>query len=234
MTTTEPTAEAVKQTLAEYERLAISTGATVQIDAPEFSENGVDWSPVWGAGEGHVLPSFARVTVHRDGIPTTVYVAWDEALPAEESWRALWQRKPMTLFGAFTIRAALRRAFRDVIGDRHEPDDLPDTPPAAETPAETVDWEARIAAASTPAEVVQVHNAAKAARAMTPALEVALRKKARDMIHPAAEALVAAASVRAESAKMPDPQPFARPRPTPPSIRPEDTVRRRPAGKGKK
>src|SRR5690606_15784417 len=67
---TETTTDEVKQTLAEYERLAISTGATVQIDAPEFSENGIDWSPVWGAGEGHVLPSFARVTVHRDGIPT--------------------------------------------------------------------------------------------------------------------------------------------------------------------
>lgn len=229
---TETSTDEVKQTLAEYERLAISTGETVQIDPPEFSKDGDHWLPFTGT----IQPRWARATVHRDGIPTTVYVAWDEALPAEDSWRALWERKPMTLFGAFTIRAALRRAFRDVIGDRHEPDDMPDSPPAAVTAAEPVDWEARLAAASTPAEVVQVHNAAKAARAMTPALEVALRKKARDLIHPAGEALVAAASVRAESAKMPDPQPTARPRPTPPTIRPEDTVHqvKRPARKGKK
>lgn len=216
MTTTEPTTETVKQTLAEYERLAISTGAKVQIDAPEFwsglSVN--EWSPVW-SGDDH--PKFARVTVYRDDVPTTVYVAWDEAVPAEESWRALWQRKPMTMFGAFTIRAALRRAFRDVIGDRHEPDDLPDTPPP---PAEPVDWAARIEDASTATEVAELHKTMRAARAVTPALEVALRKKAQDLLRQKAAVASAGASPR--------------PRPTPPSIRPEDTVRRRPAGKGKK
>lgn len=224
MTETETTAEAVKQTLAEYERLAISTGATVRIDAPEFSRNGITWSPVWCPEtlltDDH--PQFARVTVHRDGIPTTVYVSWDEALPAEDSWRALWERKPMTLFGAFTIRAALRRAFRDVIGDRHEPDDLPDSPPAAETVER--DWETELAEAKTPAEVVALHQAAKAARAVTPALEVALRKKANDLLRAERERL---------AAKTPDRQPASRPRPAPPAVRPEETVRR-PRKKGGK
>lgn len=216
---TETTTDEVKQTLAEYERLALSTGAKVQIDPPEFSENGVDWSPVWITDLGE-HPGYARVTVHRDGIPTTVYVAWDEALPAEESWRQLWQRKPMTLFGAFTIRAALRRAFREVIGDRHEPDDMPDSPPAAETPAEPADWETLIADVETPEALAMLHHSMKLARAVTPQLEVALHAKRHDLT-PDAERVIAT------TAGMP------RPKPAPPAVRPEDTVRR-PRKKGGK
>ena len=68
---------------------------------------------------------FARATVHRKGVrrPTVVVIRWDEALPAVDHWRALWQRKPVTLFGAHALRTALRRAFRDVIGDQYGPDE---------------------------------------------------------------------------------------------------------------
>lgn len=170
MTTTEPTTEAVQQTLAEYERLAIGSGATVQIDPPEFF-GGVEWLPVW---KGEQPPEFARCTVWRDGIPTLVYVSWDESLPAVDDWRALWLLKPMKLFGAYTIRAALRRAFRDMIGEQSEPDELGDPADVIDTDR---DWIAELAEASTEDAVVKLHADMKTARVVTVELEREVRKR---------------------------------------------------------
>lgn len=119
-------AEAVQQTLAEYERLAIGTGEWNGTDAPEFSNDGEHWSTAWMRVEHEdEHPVFARATVYRKGVkrPIVVVIRWEEALPAVDDWRALWLRKPVALFGAFALRAALRRAFRDAIGDQHGPDE---------------------------------------------------------------------------------------------------------------
>ena len=159
----------VAQTLAEYERLAIATGDTVQIDPPEFSADGKNFAPFWAAEQP---PVAARATVHRAGIPTTVYVAWGESLPAEDSRRALWLAKPMKLFGAYTVRASLRRAFRDAIGDRREPDEA-----TATLTSPVRDWEAEIDAAPTADAVHALHAEMKRARAVTPQLEAQLRNR---------------------------------------------------------
>ncbi|MCK2031236.1 hypothetical protein [Microbacterium galbinum] len=175
-----PNIDDVAQTLAEYERLAIATGAAVRIDPPEFSDGatpliGSGWSPFWTA---EVPPVVARVTVHRDGIPTTVYVAWDESFPADESWRALWLAKPMRLFGAYVVRAALRRAFRDAIGDRREPDETHPGPADAST---SRDWEAEIRDANTTDAVHALHAQMKAVRAVTVPRERALRDRLAEL-----------------------------------------------------
>ncbi len=178
----------VTQTLAEYERLAIKSGAKVQIDPPEFSGGDGAWSPLWLAD---LPPVAARATVHRDDVPTTVYRRWDESIPVEESWRLLWVAKPMTLFGAHTLRAALSRAFRDVIGDRREPDDNHEAP--ATVPR---DWEAEIAATSAPDAVDALHAEMKRASAVTPHLEQALRARRAELT----------AAARAEAPLTPAPE----------------------------
>ena len=116
-------AEAVQQTLAEYERLAIGTREWNGTDAPEFSDGGgllgAMWTTAWAPTEDGDHPAFARATVYRKGVrrPIVVVIRWEEALPAVDEWRELWLRKPVTLFGAFALRAAYRRAFHDVIDD---------------------------------------------------------------------------------------------------------------------
>ncbi|MFL2002276.1 hypothetical protein [Microbacterium sp. A1-JK] len=137
--------EEFANTVAAYEAAAIKTGKWDGIESPEFSSDGVAWSTVW-VGEG--APNFARVTVHRKGvkIPYTAVIAWAEAIPAVDEWRVLWERKPMTLFGAAAKRAAIRHAFRDIIGDRRDPDEVdPAAPPAAAVSER--DWDAEIQAA---------------------------------------------------------------------------------------
>lgn len=165
-----PNIDDVATTVAEYENLAISTGARVRIDPPEFSD-GLSispFTPFWLVDEN---PKVARVTVYRDDVPTTVYVSWAESLPAEDSWRALWQAKPMKLFGAYVVRAALRRAFRDAIGDRREPDEQHSMPapsaPAAAEPQDAVDWFARVDDATTLDALNAVRAEARLARAVT-------------------------------------------------------------------
>ena len=156
----------VAQTLAEYERLAITSGAKVQIDPPEFSADGDHWLPI----VGELTPRWARATVHRDGIATTVYASWDESLPIETAqtedgrlWREIWEQKPMQRFGSFIVRAALRRAFREVVGDRTEPDE--DAPRAAV--AAPRDWAKEYLSATSIAELNDIRHAVRAARENT-------------------------------------------------------------------
>lgn len=173
-----PNIDDVAQTLAEYERLAISTGAAVKIDPPEFTADGAAWTPFWPSGDH---PIGARATVHRDGVPTIVYVAWEESFPAEDSWRALWLAKPMKLFGAYVVRAALRRAFRDAIGDRREPDEQQTL---AVVPDVARDWEGEIADAADEATVHALHAEMKKARAVTVTRERALRARLTELSKP--------------------------------------------------
>ena len=169
---TAPTIEDVAKTLAEYEALAIGTGDRVQLDPPEFTDGVSVWAFLWLATDP---PKGARVTVHRNDVPTTVYVSWDESLPADDEWRALWLRKPMKLFGAYTLRTAIRRAFREVVGDRREPDEETGDPWAALP--EPRDWPLEMGVAADEAEVLALHAEAKRARAVTPPLELAFRAR---------------------------------------------------------
>ncbi|WP_156760013.1 hypothetical protein [Microbacterium karelineae] len=181
MTEQKITADDVQQTLQGYLTAATSTGALrgahVQF-AADFGE-GFAVGPAWAdALPPGTRPVAARATVHRDGwaIPTVVTELWDEVVPAEESWRALWEARPHVLFGAHALRSALRRTFADVLGDRREPDDAPSAPRETATPAsptepvapvsEPVDWSARIAAAATLSELNDVRREARAARAV--------------------------------------------------------------------
>lgn len=123
----------VAQTLAEYTRYALSTGALLEIDPVEFTADGEVWVPLWLHEEP---PAAARATVRRDGIPTVVFRRWVEALPGEtvltndgRLWRDIWEANPTERLESYVLRAALGRAFADVIGDRHEPG-KPTTRPA--------------------------------------------------------------------------------------------------------
>lgn len=172
----------VAQTLAEYERLAITSGATVQIDPPEFSSGANDWAPFWIGDEP---PKVARATVHRDGIPTTVYVVWDESVPIDTSqtddgrlWRDLWLAQPTKRFGSFALRTALRRAFREVVGDKVEPDeDAPKIDDRVYVPVDRTSWDEQIANAQTIEEIDRVWEDMRADRARTGAREVAYKTR---------------------------------------------------------
>lgn len=169
----------VAQTLAEYERLAIMSGAKVQIDPPEFSAGGSDWAPFW-LGDTH--PMIARATVHRDGIPTTVYVVWDESVPIDTAqtddgrlWRDLWLAQPTKRFGSFALRTALRRAFREVVGDRVEPDE--DAPRVGPVELDAPRWDDMLTAADTIAELDEIWAQMRTARARTGAREKVYRER---------------------------------------------------------
>lgn len=115
----------VSQTLAEYTRLALSTGSRLEIDPVEFTADGEVWVPLWLSD---TPPAAARATVRRDGVETVVYRRWVEALPGDESltdtgrrWVDVWLENPTERFESYVLRAALARAFADVIGDRPDP-----------------------------------------------------------------------------------------------------------------
>ena len=139
----------VAQTLAEYTRYALSTGSRLEIDPVEFTADGEVWVPLWLPEEP---PVAARATVRRDGIPTILIRKWREALPGEtvqtadgRLWRDIWEANPTERFESYVLRAALGRAFADVIGDRPEPG----KPRVADT-GEPAGWEP---AAPAPADV---------------------------------------------------------------------------------
>lgn len=220
MTAETMTPEAVQQTQQDYLRVATNTGHLAGAHV-EFSMDGSTWADVI-VGEQH--PAAARATVHRVGhvIPTIATVLWDEVVPAEENWRALWLRKPHVLFGAFVLRTALRRAFADVLSDRREPDDAPLTPPAAaaapaepETAAEPVDWLALVDGADTAEAVAAVRARARAARAVTIDLRAAMQRRLGELVDaaqprtPADREVWTAPAAPADAA--PRPKPTARP-----------------------
>ncbi|WAC68876.1 hypothetical protein [Microbacterium sp. SL75] len=135
----------VSQTLAEYTRLALSTGSRLEIDPVEFFAS-EDAPPVtlWLRAEH---PAGARATVRRDGVVTVVNRAWVEALPGEtvltddgRRWRDIWEANPTERFESYVLRAALGRAFADVIGDRPDPG-KPRARPAAPVAAEPAEGE---------------------------------------------------------------------------------------------
>lgn len=175
---TEATTNEVQQTLAEYERAAISTGEWDGTEV-DFSHDGVTWVAYLAPSEEHPHPPLARATVHRKGVkvPTVVVVPWDEAVPADSDWAGLWDAKPHLLFGAFAARSALRRAFRDVIGDRREPDETQALSVSTSGVAPLRDWEAELMACTTVDQVNALWADIRAARAMTVPLEFACREK---------------------------------------------------------
>lgn len=190
----DPTTDEVAQTLAEYERLAIGTGEFAGVDAPEFSHDGVTWTPFW-IGDAH--PQLARATVYRGAArhPITVVTAWGESVPTRDvslpsdamQWADLWESKPMKLFGAYTLRAAYRRGFRDAIGTRREPDEHEPTVPRPRTPeAPNVDYAAAITATGSLEDIEALHKRMRTARAVTPQLEVALRARRNELSAPPA------------------------------------------------
>ena len=164
------TAEDPAKRLADYERLAISTGEFAGADAPLFSANGHDWAAAWADRENH--PLFASATVYRStgARGVTVVLAWDEVAPTEEEALTAWKANPMTRFGAAPLRRAYQRAFADVI----QPETIVDTPPAKVLAR---DFDAEIEAATTAEAVRAIHSDAKDAREVTPALEQKLRAK---------------------------------------------------------
>lgn len=168
------TDEDVAKTLADYERIVQATGEWNGREATEFTNDGVNWSPVWVKSEAHPHPLAARSRVHRKGVdyPAADPVMWDESLPADETWRNIWLERPRTLFGAFAARRSMRAAFREALSDRREPDDLPVARDAAPA-AEPRDWDLEIATAATIEELNTVWSEARAARARTGSREVA-------------------------------------------------------------
>lgn len=114
----------VAQTLAEYTRVALSTGARLEIDPVEFTADGDVWVTLW-LREEH--PAGARATVRRDGVETIIERPWSAAKPGEEAltdtgrrWIDIWTENPVERFESYVLRLALARAFADVIGDRFD------------------------------------------------------------------------------------------------------------------
>jgi hypothetical protein len=178
------TIDEAAKTLGEFEALAQQTGEWDGADAVEFSDDGHVWSPIWMAGvariegaDGTLIretvtdphPAFARARVYRKGVAHTdwQYVSWDESVPADDEWRALWMRKPVKLFGSFALRSAYRHAFRDVVGDRRGPDEQTDGPTVGPAPTEARDWAAEYRQASTAEQVDQIRRDCRAARQNT-------------------------------------------------------------------
>lgn len=112
-------------TLEEAERLAHSTG---EYDGREilFSNDGQVWTEFWLPTVEHPDPVLARVAVYRKTIsrPTVVVVSWAEYYPEDTDRAASWDKLKTVLLAKVGVVSALRSAFRDVIGNRHEPAEL--------------------------------------------------------------------------------------------------------------
>lgn len=163
----------VAQTLADYTRLALSTGSRLEIDPVEFTADGEVWVPLWLHTEP---PVAARATVRRDDVETVVYRRWVEAIPGETAltddgrrWCDIWEANPTERLESYVLRAALARAFADVIGDRPDPGKprARHSAPVASEPAEgepaprishAVAAELEAAVAALPWEAAEVHR----------------------------------------------------------------------------
>jgi len=173
------TIEDFAKTVAEYEVLAIGSGARAEFDAPEFTADGVTWSQVWLSEDP---PVAARATTRRDGAASTVVVRWNDVLPADDEWRDLWTRRPMPLFGAYVRRDSIRHAFRDVVGDRRDADENQDGPRVDAPPADRTDWDTQLADAPDVAALDLVWKDMRADRARTPAREVVYRARRAELV----------------------------------------------------
>jgi hypothetical protein len=218
------TLEEVSATIADYERLAIGTGEWRGTEV-SFSNDAASWSPYLPPTEDHPVPLLARGVVHREGVtvPTSVVIVWGESVPTEPEWADLWARKPHALFGAAVVRATLRRAFRDAIGDRAEPTESGPIAPSkrgAELTPSTRDWLAEIEAAQTPDAVNAIKADARAARAVTIPIEKALRARLAE-VKAAQPAQVAEPAPVAEVAEHEpvEPEPVETPKPAAPAGR---------------
>lgn len=116
----------------------------------------------------------------------------------------LWLAKPTKLFGAYADRSVLRRAYRDAIGDRREPDEQ-NGPLAPAEPGR--DWDAEIAGAVTVDAVHELHVQMKRARAVTVAREAALQEQ----LALVQRTTPADAWAAADEPSSPEPKPGARP-----------------------
>ncbi|MDR0593722.1 MAG: recombinase RecT [Bifidobacteriaceae bacterium] len=172
-------AEAAENTLAAYEVAVIKTGQWLGTEV-WFSVDGREWREVVPKTDEHMFPRFAKAVVRREGltVPVVVVASWSEVVPQAREWMGLWCQRPHVMFGAYVMRAALRRAFRDVIGDGIAPDEA-DAPAVPDR-----DWPAEVAQADTEAKVRALWDEAKAARAVTVELESALRARLREVAAP--------------------------------------------------
>lgn len=160
----------VAQTLAEYTRVALSTGARLEIDPVEFTADGEVWVTLW-LREEH--PAGARATVRRDGVETIIERPWNAAKPGDEAltdtgrrWIDIWAENPVERFESYVLRRALAQAFADVIGDRFDmgkprvprPTEPAEGEPAPQvTPGQAAEVDAAVAALPwEPAPVAQV------------------------------------------------------------------------------
>jgi len=109
--------EDVLDTLREYERLARVACPSYTI-ASRFTADGETWVSIWLSTEP---PAGVRTAIVRDGVATEEARSWHEAVPAEGEQRVEWLANPATRLRAFVERAALRRAFADVIVGREQP-----------------------------------------------------------------------------------------------------------------
>lgn len=111
-----PAPDDVLDTLREYERLARTACPSFTI-ASRFTADGETWVPVWLSENP---PAAVRTAIVRDGVTTDEYRSWAESRPADDEGRERWDANPSTFLRAFTERAALRRAFADVIVGRRD------------------------------------------------------------------------------------------------------------------
>lgn len=174
---TEPTAEDVTRRLAGLEALVQKAGLWGGIGAVEFMGDEGEWSSVW---RGQATPVAGRVEVWRKGAdhPSVSTILWDDVIPADEAWRALWLRRPMPLFGAAVKRDGIRHTYRDIVGDWRDPSEDPVTDPEPVA----VDWGLAIEGAATVAVLDELWAEMREERARTGALEKAYRERRAELV----------------------------------------------------
>lgn len=193
-------------TLEEAERLAHSTG---EYDGREilFSNDGQVWTEFWLPTEEHPNPVLARVAVYRKSIsrPTVVVVSWAEYYPEDTERAASWDKLKTVLLAKVGVVSALRSAFRDVIGNRHEPAEMDQQVRAKTTvPAE---WLADAEAAMTADGLKALRAAAVAQKFMGDEVDRVLKirlaaiqsEQVQEFVIPSVKDVVAQVEARATS-----------------------------------
>ncbi|WP_282824111.1 hypothetical protein [Gulosibacter sediminis] len=172
------------KTIGEVERIVHASGLWDGATPVEFSNDGEAWAEHWQPSEEFRVPTFARVETYRKEVrfPARVTARWDEQVPADEAWLALWFAHPMQHFGRTVRMLAFRQMFRDLLGDIR----LEDEPAAQEAPAAKRDWAAEFAAATSMDELMPIVREARKLRIFTPdaegtALDRAWHKRKREL-----------------------------------------------------